>query len=92
MTNSARYVETTSRPGVLTLQEGFNRAVLYRRVYGKILDRLDRVVDPESPEQLRNDPLQGLAPLDPAVAQDPETAEAIRDAVEDALSGRRPRW
>ena len=92
MTNGVRYEETTSQTGVLRLQEGFSRAVLYRRVYGKIRDRMDRVVDPESPEQLRSDPLHGLAPLDPAVAEDPETAEAIRDAVEDALSGRRPHW
>jgi len=65
---------------------------LYRRVYGKIRDRLARIVDPETPEEIRATPLQGLAALDPAIAADPETAETIQDAVEDALIGRRPRW
>ena len=72
--------------------DDFGRSILYRRVYGSILDRLARVIKLETPEEIREAPLQGLAALDLGLADDPEVAETISEAVDDALFGRRPRW
>ena len=72
--------------------EGITLAVLYRVVYGRARDRLGKFYCEQSPEAIRADPLAGLGPLDPLLATEPETAETINEAVEDALAGRRPRW
>ncbi len=70
----------------------FTQDVLYRRVYGRARDRLGKLYSEQTPEAIRADPLAGLGPLDPVLALDPETAETVREAFEDALAGSRPRW
>jgi hypothetical protein len=71
--------------------EGFTLAVLYRMVYGRTRDRLSVYYVDDPPEAIRAEPLQGLT-INPVVLADPEAAETIREAVEDALACRRPRW
>ena len=74
------------------MEDDFGCSILYRRVYGSILDRLERVIKLETTEEIRATPLQGLEALDLALADDPAVAETISEAVDDALFGRRPRW
>jgi hypothetical protein len=71
--------------------DGITLAVLYRLIYGRARDRLGKFYFEQSPEAIRADPLACLGPVDPALAADPETAETIKEAVDDALAARRPR-
>ncbi len=70
----------------------FTFQVVYRRVYGRARDRLGKFYLEQSPEAIRADPLAGLGSFDPSIADDPGFGMAVRDAIDDALAGRRPRW
>jgi hypothetical protein len=72
--------------------ENLTLEVLYRLVYGRCRDRLGKFYCEQSPETIRAAPLDGLGPFDPALTDDPEFTGTVREAVEDALAGRRPRW
>ena len=71
--------------------EPFHQGVLYRRVYAHVLDQARRFYAEVDPAELRAEPLQGLN-IAPETLADPEAAEVLAEAVEDALAGRRPRW
>jgi hypothetical protein len=70
--------------------EGFGLAVLYRLVYGRACERLERYYASDTPEAVRAHPLDGLR-VKPEVMADPEAAEVIAEAVDDAIARRRPR-
>ena len=72
--------------------EEFRHQVLCRLVYGHIRNRVERYYVEADVAGLRADPLAGLGPVDQSVLEDPEAQEMIREAVEDALAGRKPRW
>jgi hypothetical protein len=73
------------------LSENFQRMMVYRIVYGAVRDRLERCHTDVTPEVIRRDPLQGTR-IDSESLHDPETRQAIAEAVEDAIAGLRPRW
>jgi hypothetical protein len=78
------------------MTDEFMLNLLYRRVYTSARDRMDReplTLDREPiHRRIRATPLEDVGPLDPPLAEDPQVLEVIRDAVEDALAGRRPCW
>ena len=63
----------------------------YRRVYGAARERLERYYAEEAAGSVRADPLRGLR-FDDGVTADPGFNGLVREAVEDAIAGRRPRW
>jgi hypothetical protein len=72
-------------------EAGYNRMLVYRAVYGACRNRLAPYCTPESPESVRADPIRGLR-LAHGVTDDPEFPGLVREAVEDAVEGRPPRW
>jgi hypothetical protein len=72
------------------LPEDFQRMMVYRTVYGEVRDRLERYCTDVTPEVIRRDPFRGTR-LNPESLHDPEARQAISEAVEDAIAGRRPK-
>jgi hypothetical protein len=68
------------------------RQVVYRTVYGHVRDRLERLGIHERDDAIRANPLDGMRPLAPEQAEDPETAKAVAEAIDDAMVKRRPKW
>jgi hypothetical protein len=73
------------------LSEDFQRTIVYRIVYGAVRDRLERYHTDVTPEIIRRDPFRGTR-LNPVSLHDPETCQAVAEAVEDVIAGRRPKW
>ena len=74
------------------MDDPFALLVLYRMVYGRARERVAGSAFREPPEAVVAEPLLGVGPLEPTSAENPEAAAVIRDAVDDALAGRKPRW
>jgi hypothetical protein len=74
------------------MPEAFKLATVYRIAYGFVRRRLEELPVYFDPLDLVVDPAEAVGRLDPAMADDPEVAEAIRDGIEDARAGRRPKW
>ena len=74
------------------MDDSFRLGVVYRVVYGHVRDQLDRDHVTTDVERLRREPTEGLAGFDREALADPEVGEAVSEAVEDAIAGRRPRW
>jgi hypothetical protein len=72
------------------LSDDFQRAIIYRTVYGAVRDRLERYYSDVTPEVIRRDPLHGTR-INPESLHDPETRQAVVEAVDDAIAGRRPK-
>ena len=66
--------------------------MLYRLVFGHVRNRVELYYFEADVAGLRAEPLAGLGPVDQSVVEDPEVNELLREAVEDALAGRKPRW
>jgi len=71
--------------------DAYTLGMLYRRVYGRCVDRMGKFYCEQSPAEIRADPLAGLA-VAPELLDDPEAVAAIADAAEDAIAGRAPKW
>jgi hypothetical protein len=72
--------------------DGFRLGTIYRRVYGHVRDRIERLGIHEDPDDLVVDPLEAAGPLDAALLNDSQVLDVIREAIDDARAGRRPRW
>lgn len=48
--------------------------LIYRRVYGHVRDRIDRLSIVETDDQIRADPLAGFGPLAPELRENPQGA------------------
>jgi hypothetical protein len=75
----------------------FEEGVLYRMAYG-LARRLRESDQANFPGRLRSNPAAGgsavriLAEVIRQLAVDPSVEHLVREGVEDALEGRRPKW
>jgi hypothetical protein len=83
--------ETWQHQGRGITGDEFRHRVLYRLVYGHVRNRVERYYVEADVAGLQADPLTGLGPVGQSVLDDPEVEEILREAVEDALAGRKPR-
>lgn len=74
------------------MADGLTLSTVYRRAYGHVRDRLDRLSIAENPAALVIDPAEAAGWLDVELAGDPQILDVIRRAIDDAREGRRPAW
>ena len=73
------------------LEADYRRMLDYRLVYGACRERPERCYAEGPAESVLADPLWGVR-IDPEGLADPEVKQLVREAAEDAVDGRRPRW
>jgi hypothetical protein len=72
--------------------DAFRLVTIYRAAYGHVRDRIERLGIHEDPPDVVVDPLEAAGPLDAALLNDSQVLDVIREAIDDARAGRRPRW
>jgi DNA-directed RNA polymerase specialized sigma24 family protein len=66
--------------------------VLYRLAYDRLRRRLEHYPSAADVAWTLTHPLEAAGVIDPVQLQDRVLSQAVRDAVDDALEGRPPRW